>query len=244
MRRALVITAVLALGACVLSPELLPRDYVQPAGWKAVLIAGDDAEPAFDNAVDAMADKLVSFGVARANVTVLKADGAGAQAATRESIENAFERLQPRPRDGCFVFVTSHGVPERGLLLKRSRTYMSPAMLGGLIELGCDDRPTVAIVSGCFSGGFAESPAMRTERHVILTAARRDRPSFGCNAGLQYTFFDRCVLDNLIKGVAWPVAMNKARECVADEERRVGAARSEPQMFVGAMTEDLRVFSR
>jgi hypothetical protein len=228
----------------VLSPELLPRDYVQPAGWKAVLIAGDDAEPAFDNAVEAMAEKLVTFGVNRANVTVLKTDSTGAQAATRENIENAFEKLKTGPRDGCFVFATSHGMPERGLVLKRARTYLSPAMLAGLIELGCADRPSVAIVSGCFSGGFAESPAMRAKTRVILTASRRDRPSFGCNANLRYTFFDRCVLDNLIRGVAWPVVMNKARECVAAEERRLGDARSEPQMYVGAATEDLRVFSR
>ena len=85
---------------------------------------------------------------------------------------------------------------------------------------------------------------MPDRKRVILTAARRDRPSFGCNAGLEYTLFDRCVLDNLIKGVAWAVVMNKARGCVADEERRLKAVPSEPQIYVGAEAQNLKVFSR
>ena len=41
---------------------------MQPKGWKVLLIAGDDQEPAFDNAVAAMAAKLASFGVPQANM--------------------------------------------------------------------------------------------------------------------------------------------------------------------------------
>ena len=52
-------TVCLSLAACASSPETAAQvPLQQPTGWKAVLIAGDDAEPAFDNAVDAMARKI------------------------------------------------------------------------------------------------------------------------------------------------------------------------------------------
>ena len=70
----------LSLAACAPmppSPPSLPSPTVseaplaQPMSWKALLIAGDDAEPAFDNGVDAMAGKLEAFGVPPANITIL-----------------------------------------------------------------------------------------------------------------------------------------------------------------------------
>ena len=91
----------------------------QPSGWKAVLIAGDNQEPAFDNAVDAMAAKLTSFGVPRSDISILKATSVDQHAATRANIRRAFAELNPAPTDGCFVFITSHGGEGRGLVLAR-----------------------------------------------------------------------------------------------------------------------------
>jgi hypothetical protein len=235
----------LALGAC--APTLTPPaptqvPNLQPAGWKAILIAGDDAEPAFDNAVDAMADKLAAFGVARSDIATLKADGSDGEAATRENIESAFAKFRPGAGEACFVFLTSHGQPNRGLLMKRARTHLNPGGLATLIDLSCRDRPTVVIASGCFSGSFAEG-RMPTENRVILTAARRDRPSFGCNAGLRYTHFDRCVLDNLERGLAWDKVMDRTRDCVAVEEGKLGVRPSDPQLHIGAAARNLRAFA-
>src|SRR5262245_34409506 len=58
----------------------------QPTGWKAVLIAGDDSERAFDNAVDAMAKRLADFGVSRSHIAILKASGNGAPVNTAPNI--------------------------------------------------------------------------------------------------------------------------------------------------------------
>ena len=246
-RFACIISLAAALSAC--APTLTPpapsaTASLQPAGWKAILIAGDDAEPAFDNAVDAMADKLAAFGVPRSNITKVKADGQGAEAGTRENIEAAFARLAPAAGDGCFVFLTSHGLPNRGLLMKRARSHLNPNGLSTLIDMTCRDKPTVVIASGCFSGAFAEGREMPTANRVILTAARRDRPSFGCNSKLRYTFFDRCVLDNLEHGVAWNEVMDKTRDCVAVEEGKLRVQPSEPQLYVGSVARELKVFAR
>jgi hypothetical protein len=215
----------------------------QPKGWKAVLIAGDDQEPAFDNAVDSMTDKLAGFGVPHANMTILKATGHGGQAATTDNIRAAFDRLDPASTEGCFVFITSHGAPRRGLYIKRDDDFLSPRDLGTLLDHACRERPTVVIASGCYSGSFSEGRSMPAGNRVILTAARDDRSSFGCNANLKFTVFDRCILDSLDRGSLWPAVMDRARKCVRDNEKalHVGPP-SAPQLSVGVDVHDLLAF--
>jgi len=86
---------------------------------------------------------------------------------------------------------------------------------------------------------------MPAPNRVILTAARDDRPSFGCNADRHYTVFDGCVLDNLERGAAWSAAMERIRHCVADNERALGIRSSSgPQLSIGAGAGKLLAFSR
>ena len=239
----------LFLTACAAAPQAAPPPEVkaqptQPAGWKAVLIAGDDQEPAFDNAVDSMADKLESFGVPGANIVELKASAQGAQQATPANIRRAFVGLNPAASDGCFVYITSHGGRGRGLVLRRARRFLTPDDLGTLLDGTCRGRPTVVIASGCFSGNFAEGYVLPAPNRTILTAARDDRPSFGCNANQHYTVFDRCVLENLQRGEPWPAVMAKTRACVIDGEKQFHVdAPSEPQMSIGEAIPNLLAFA-
>ena len=215
----------------------------QPTGWKALLIAGDNQEPAFDNAVDAMAGKLASFGLKRSDISILKATAPDQRVATRSNISRAFAELHPAPTDGCFVFITSHGGEGRGLVLARDRAFLSPAELAGLLNSACGNRPTVVVASGCYSGSFAEGSAMPAANRAILTAARDDRPSFGCNAGLRYTVFDQCVLDSMEQGIRWVDLMGRARQCVTARERAMGTAASYPQLSMGPAAGGLKVFT-
>jgi hypothetical protein len=227
----------LSLAGCAAPPALAttPPVAAQPQGWKALLIAGGDEEPAFDNAVDGMADRLAAFAVPRPNITVLKATAAGHGAATIDNIRAAFAALRPAVGEGCFVFVTSHGAPRRGLVLQRSQEFLGPRELGGLLDTACGSRPTVVVASGCFSGSFAEGKSMPAPNRVILTAARDDRPSFGCNADRHYTVFDGCILDNLGRGMAWGAVMERVRACVTDNERALGiTSPSGPLLSIGA----------
>jgi hypothetical protein len=206
-----------------------------------VLVAADDREPAFDNAVDALADRLASFGVPRGNVAKLKATARGEAAAGARNLRRAFRAMAPAPGEGCFLFVTSHGIQGRGLFLRRERAFLGPAALGRLLAESCGARPTVAVLSGCFSGLYARELA--APNRVVLTAARDDRPSFGCDAGRRFTIFDECLLASLEKGAPWAAVMDKARECVAGNEARLGvAAPSGPQLSVGAEAAGLVAF--
>ena len=240
----------LALGGLLASCDMpadvasaRPAPAAQPAGWKALLIAGDNQEPAFDNAVDTMAGRLESFGVPAADISILKATAADGHAATRLNIRRAFAELRPASTDGCFVFITSHGGEGRGLVLARDRAFLSPGELAGLLNRTCGDRPTVVIASGCYSSSFAEGLAMPAANRAILTAARDDRPSFGCNAGLRYTVFDQCVLDSMQRGIRWADLMGRTRQCVSARERAMGAAASDPQLSIGQAAGGLMVFT-
>ena len=241
----LAVALCLSLATCVSPqpPAVSAGPLPQPRSWKALLIAGDDAEPAFDNAVDVMACKLETFGVPRANIMVLKASGLGTQAATAANIIHAFTRLDPSAAEGCFIFITSHGAQNKGLVITSAKTFIGPDDLDSLLNRSCGTSPTVVIASGCFSGIFAEGQAMPTANRIILTAARDDRPSFGCNAKRKLTFFDQCVLSNLDPGLRWQMARDRISACVATNERMLGVeASSSPQISVGAAVANLRVF--
>ena len=215
----------------------------QPTGWKAVLIAGDNREPAFDTAVDAVAGKLSAFGVPRTDITILKATGRGPQAATEANVVGAFESLAPGTGDGCFVFVTSHGGRDSGLVIEPAHAFLSPVNLDDLLSGPCEARPTVVIASGCYSGIFAEGQSMPASNRVILTAARDDRTSFGCDDKRRFTVFDECLLGNFVRGLSWQAVMDRIRACVAWNEQAFGVqAPSSPQIWLGAEVADLRVF--
>jgi hypothetical protein len=238
MDRQLVSLFCLVLAACAVAEAPPAAVLPQPAAWKAVLIAGDNSEPAFDNAVDAMAEKLVGFGVRPQDIAVLKASATDGQAADRGHIFDAFDGLAPAGNEGCFVFISSHGDPQRGLVMRAAKDFLGPDELDRLLDRRCGQRPTVVIASGCFSGIFTRGDSMPAANRTILTAARRDRTSFGCNASRQYTVFDECVLDNLDQGRPWQAVMETTRDCVVRHEDEANVRPpSVPQMFVGPSVE-------
>jgi len=240
-RFALFIAFLLAACATANPPPLNPLS--QPTGWKAVLIAGDNAEPAFDNAVDAMAEKLGGYGLRPDDIVALKASGTGSGAATAPNIIGAFDALEPSQSEGCFVFITSHGGPGRGLIMKAAQSFLTPDNLNDLLNKHCAGRPTVVIASGCFSGIFAGGSSMPAANRTILTAARNDRTSFGCNASRRLTVFDECVLDNLDRGQPWQAVMEKTRACVTRYENEASVSPpSEPQIYVGRNVEGQLAF--
>jgi hypothetical protein len=232
----------LLLAGCA-SPFEAAHPLSQPAAWKAVLIAGDTAEPAFDNAVDAMAAKLEGFGLRPQDIVTLKASGSGRFKADRTNMEDAISSLEPAPSGGCFVFITSHGVPRHGLVMEAGKGMLGPRALDGLLDRGCADRPTVVIASGCFSGVFASGWSMPAPNRTILTAARSDRASFGCNVQRRFTVFDQCLLDSLDARQAWMAVMDRVRACVSRIERETNySPPSDPQISVGRDVQALAAF--
>jgi hypothetical protein len=219
-----------------------PSNGTVPAGrWRAVLIAGDNNSPAFDNGVQSLREKLVAHGVT--NISVYSSNAAATAPAQLATVANVVTALRTGGGDACLVFVTSHG-EEKGFVLKTDRRLFDPGSLDRVLSAGCGSVPTVVVVSACHSGTFL-TPDMRKPNRVILTAAAKDRSSFGCGAGDQYTYYDQCLLQQFDGARTWRDLAAATRTCVEGQERRMGVRQSSlPQTFVGAQVEDLRLPQR
>ncbi|MGH7048430.1 MAG: C13 family peptidase [Stellaceae bacterium] len=213
--------------------------------WQVVLAAGDNAEPVFDDATRALARRLVAAGVPAADIHRLSASRSelhgGVEPATAAGLLRQIARLPARPGDRCLVFLTSHGERGEGLWLARSARALHPDELAQALSQGCAAVPTVVIVSGCYTGSFAAAAAMRRPNRIILTAARADRPSFGCQTGRIYTFFDECLLAALPKAPTWVTVFDAAKSCVSRQEHVLGMPPSLPQAYFGLRVARLRV---
>jgi hypothetical protein len=207
-----------------------------PGHWQVVLAAGDNAEPVFDNATREMRRKLIAAGVPAQNIHRLSASAAepsrGVEPASADILLQTIADLPAKPGDRCLIFLTSHGERRAGLWLARSNRALSPDELAGALSGGCATVPTVVIVSACYSGGFAAGKMAKPNR-LILTAARSDRPSFGCQAHRTYNFFDECLLAALPQSATWRAAFDGADRCVRRMEQALGVRPSEPQAYFG-----------
>jgi Peptidase C13 family len=228
------VAALLALALAGASHAAVP---VADGNWQAVLAAGDNTEPVFDDAVQTLAQRLRAAGVPAANIHRLSATAAelrhGVEPATADNLLRRIANLSVRPGENCFVFLTSHGEHDAGLWLARSDRALHPEELAQALSRGCGSAPTVVIVSSCYSGGFAAG-AMAKPNRIVLTASRRDRPSFGCEAGRNYTFFDGCLLGAFPKAANWKGVFAATKSCVSRQEHAMGERPSDPQAYFGA----------
>jgi Peptidase C13 family len=221
------------------APEARPVER-----WQVVLAAGDDAEPVFDDATQALASRLREDGVPAAAIHRLSASPAalhdGVEPSSIPLLLRRIAGLPVRPGERCLVFLTSHGEKGAGLWLARSGAALRPEALAGALSQGCGTAPTIAIVSGCYTGAFAAGAMARPNR-IIMTAARADRPSFGCAVGRTYSFFDGCLLDALPRFATWQGVFGGTKGCVTRMERRLGERPSEPQAYFGAAVAGIAV---
>src|SRR5262249_37894167 len=127
-----------------------------------------------------------------------------------------------------------------GLWLARSNSALTPDELARALSRGCAAVPTVVIVSACYSGSFSAGRIAKPNR-IILTAARKDPPSFGCQAHREYNFLEECLLGALAKSATWRAGFDATRRCVRRMEQALGMQPSEPQAYFGAAVYDLRL---
>lgn len=203
--------------------------------WQVVLVAGDDAQPVFDNAVRAVDRFLRDRGVPAADIHRFSAapGETGAEPAVAAAIARRIATLPVAPGGRCLVFITSHGERARGVFLAIDQDDLTPSLLARALAGNCAAVPTVVIVSACYSGSFAEPP-MTAPNRIVLTAARADRPSFGCAADRTFTVFDQCLLEALPQVADWRALYERTGGCVRRNEHEMTALPSRPQAWFGA----------
>jgi hypothetical protein len=211
------------------------------ADWAAIVVAGDfhaahtnNPTETFDNARRDVAAALVRKGFQVANVRQFSVrpdrypDTRPLKTEAR-TIYETLKDLTTRTHSGCLIYFTSHGAPS-GVLL--GDQMLPPGIMDQLISQTCGRRPTVVIISACFSGVFV--PVLQDTNRLILTAARPDRSSFGCSEADKYPYFDDCVLRALPSAHDFVGLAPAVQGCVARRENEEGLRPpSEPQVSVG-----------
>jgi len=224
-----------ALCALLLAAPAMAGDF---SDWAAIVVAGDwhshSGAPSevFDNARRDIAADLTRLGFAPGNIvqfSVRDDSHPGTEHSDKQAIANQLWDLSNRTNSGCFVYFTSHGSPD-GIVLGQGT--FAPDNMATMIDNACGSRPTIVFIAACFSGVFI-GPLSAPNRFV-MTAARPDRPSFGCGDNDRYTFFDNCWLDSLGGVGDFGSLANAIRACVSAKEAQIKAYPSEPQLAIGA----------
>lgn len=219
---------------------IIPLPQPLSPNWKMTLMTGDDSITAFDNARKKVFSLLSEYGIDN-GIQLSRASSqqnSGVRPTSIANLDQAMRDHNISNDDGCLIFMTSHGSPE-GFYL-RGQSTLSPDKLNQILNATCGKRPTVLLISACYSGVFAE-PKMEAPNRIILTAARKDKTSFGCSAEAVYTYWDGCLVDLLPKARTWLELSQKIEKCIEDKESGGGFARSYPQARFGAEVKDLEI---
>lgn len=231
----------LPLAAALLALAFLGAAPQRPyANWAAIVVAGDhfddddNSSEGFDNARREVSRDLVRIGFSPANIlqfSVRPREYRQEKLLTTRpnAIMHALDGLTKRATGGCLVYFSSHGAPD-GLVV--GNWIMPPRALAHVVDGACASRPTVVVISACFSGVML--PALKAPNRLILTAARRDRTSFGCGQTDRYPYFDACILESWKSVTNFPDLGRKAQACITARERREHLKpASQPQLWVG-----------
>ena len=142
-------------------------------------------------------------------------------------------RIMNVDKDALVLFITTHGLPNR-LAVEFPRlglNDMSPGMLKAALDRS-GIRNRILVISACYSGSFIET--LKTPHTLIMTAARADRPSFGCSNERSWTFFGDALFNRALRETrSFTDAFDRAKATVTGWERERKFDPSEPQMFAG-----------
>src|ERR1700733_10310399 len=158
------------------------------ADWAAIVVSGDfhaahtnNPTETFDNARRDVSAALIRKGFSAANLREfsVRPELYPQQKPGKADLAPIYQGLQAltqQAKGGCLVYFSSHGAPQ-GVVLNGQ--LLPPQLMDRIITDSCGRRPTVVIISACFSGVFV--PALADSNRLILPAARPDRSSFGCS---------------------------------------------------------------
>ncbi len=175
---------------------LLPQDPAR-IDLYFIGVAGAGSQEVFHREVDYVRDVFDrSYGTRGRSLALVNSRNTvqSTPMATQTSVEAALGAVAARmdkSQDILFLFLTSHGSSDHELSLDVDGARLpglGAARLGELVR-ATGIRYKVIVVSACYSGGFVD--ALADDGTLVITAARRDRTSFGCADDNDFTYFGR-----------------------------------------------------
>ncbi len=149
------------------------------------------------------------------------------------ALDQVAARMDP-DEDVLFLYLTSHG--SRGVLaVDFPPLQLNPLTAETLREMLDQARIKwrVIVISACYSGSFIRP--LETDTSLIITAARSDRPSFGCSNENKFTYFGRAYFDEALRHTySFIDAEATAVRTISKWETAENLRPSMPQIYVGA----------
>lgn len=206
--------------------KLAPRDPSK-INLYLLALAGDGSQEVFHREVRFVQDMFDrQYGTAGRSLALInsRTTMASTPLATRTSLREALAALAGRmdlEQDILFLFLTSHGAEDHELVIASGGMdlpALPAAELGAMLkEYGL--RWKVIVVSACYSGGFIDS--VKDEHTLVITAARRDRQSFGCADDSDFTYFGRAFFkEALPQSHSFSEAFGKAEGLIREWEEK------------------------
>ena len=237
MGRGLIIVLMFVLGIAGSARAQTGAPPSRFANWTSAIVAADWRDgadrpiQAFDNARRDLVKGFLAAGFPRANMVDYSLRPDVPEPTSASAVVDGITAAATRGTAGCLLYFTSHGAPNAMVFGVAPR--MTPDMMANIVRSACGTRPTVVIVSACYSGIFVN--ALAAPNRMVLTAASRERTSFGCGADETYPWFDGCIIETLPTASDFLALAAGTRACVSRKEAALGATPpSDPQMFVGA----------
>lgn len=219
----------------------LPRQRPGIPDLYVIGVAGDGTQDVFRNEVTYLDELMRQRFHARGTLNLLShPDSVGATPRPLASYDNLYDAVigtakrMDRREDILLLYLTMHGTPEHELAL-HFPPYMDDALTPDDIAYILDKARIgnrVIVISACYSGGFIRR--LQGDDTLLLTAARSDRPSFGCDSDSNATFFGRAwLVEGLNRGSDFVGAFRHAEGRIAAWEDAEGFEPSHPQLSEG-----------
>ena len=151
----------------------------------------------------------------------------------RRALAAVARRMDPQ-EDVLVLYLTTHGSRNAVLTtdLPPLQLYnIDPQTLKRLLDdVGIRNR--VLIISACYSGSFI--PELRGPDTLIMTASTADRPSFGCGAQSDFTYFGDAIFNGALRQtLSFEQGFTMAQPTIQAREEAEGFEPSRPQIAVG-----------
>lgn len=205
-----------------------------------VLVAGLDSDPVFGREAREAAKVLGRrFDAEGRTVLLAGTDGSGptqlpngSLASLTVALARIAEVLDPK-EDVLVLYTTSHGAKFGITYHDGDEGYgvLGPDRLAALLaELGIKRR--ILLISACYSGVFV--PPLADDDTAIVTAASSERPSFGCKAENDWTFFGDALINHALrKPQPFAAAVEEGRKTIDGWESGNRLPASNPQLRIG-----------
>jgi hypothetical protein len=205
---------------------LAPRDPGR-INMYLLAVAGDGSQEVFRREVEFVRNQFAErFDMRAHTVTLINSRSTlgSAPMATRASLREALKRIAERmhpQEDVLFLFLTSHGSPQHEFALQQHYLRLRDLPARDLRNMLKDSgiRWKVVLISACYSGGFID--ALKDDTTLVITAARHDRPSFGCSDENDFTYFGRAFFkESLPRARSFEDAFGSAARLVREWETK------------------------